>query len=51
VAKNAKEVVISREVCSFNEMGDIRLCFDWDKGTSHRDMKNDKNEWYKVGDE
>jgi hypothetical protein len=51
VVKDMKEVVISREVCSFNAQGDIRVCFDWDKLTTHRDMKDVKGEWYKVGDE
>jgi hypothetical protein len=51
VVKDAKEVLISREVCSFNEMGDVRLCYYWDKNTSHRDMQNAKGEWHKVSDD
>jgi hypothetical protein len=49
--KDMNDTVIIREVCSFNDMGDIRLCFDWDRNTTHRDMKNAKGEWYKVADE
>jgi hypothetical protein len=51
VVKDMNDTMIMREVCSFNDTGDIRLCFDWDKNTSHRDMKNAKGEWYKVADE
>lgn len=51
VVKDMNDTLVSREVCSFNEPGDIRLCFDWDKHTSHRDMQNAKGEWYKVADE
>jgi hypothetical protein len=51
VAKDMNEEVVSREVCSFNAQGDIRVCFDWDKLTTHRDMKDVKGEWYKIGDE
>jgi hypothetical protein len=51
VVKDMNETVITREVCSFNEMGDIRVCYDWDSTTSHRDMKNTQGEWYKVADE
>jgi hypothetical protein len=43
--------IIERELCSFNRHGDVRTCFDWDKNTSHRDMKNAKGDWYKVSDE
>ena len=51
VVKDMKEVTISREICSFNAQSDIRVCVDWDKGTTHRDMKNSKGEWYKIADE
>jgi hypothetical protein len=51
VIKDMNDNLILREVCSFNDMGDIRLCFDWDKTTTHRDMKNAKGEWYKIADE
>lgn len=48
---NAEGKIISRELCSFNKFGDVRTCVDWDTGASHRDMKNNKGEWYKVGDQ
>jgi hypothetical protein len=51
VAKDVKDNLVSREVCSFNTPQDIRLCLNWDSGKSHRDMKDDKGEWYKVGDD
>lgn len=51
VVKDMNDALLTREICSFNETGDIRICSDWDKGTTHRDMKNVKGEWYKVADE
>ena len=30
---------------------DVRTCLDWDTGASHRDMKDGKEDWYKVADE
>jgi hypothetical protein len=36
---------------SNNELDDVRLCLDWDTGTSIREMKNDRGEWLKVGNE
>jgi hypothetical protein len=51
VTKDAKDNIVSREVCSFNDMKDVRLCADWDKKTTHRDMQNTKGEWSKVSDD
>lgn len=51
VTKDMKENIVSRESCSFNVTGDIRLCVDWDKVTMHRDMKNGNGEWFKVSDD
>ncbi|MET4207726.1 hypothetical protein [Bradyrhizobium sp. LA2.1] len=51
VVKDMKEAILSREICSFNVQGDIRVCFDWDKVSTHRDMKDNKGDWYKVADE
>jgi hypothetical protein len=48
--KDLNEAVVSREVCAFNQQHDIRVCKDWDKATTHRDMKNAKGEWYKIAD-
>jgi hypothetical protein len=31
VTKDAKEIVLSREICSFNSSNDVRICVDWDK--------------------
>jgi hypothetical protein len=50
VTENLDGKIIQREVCTFNSFGDIRVCFDWDKGTTHRDMKNRNGEWYGVAD-
>jgi hypothetical protein len=51
VIKDMNDKITSREVCSFNDTGDIRKCTDWDSGSTHRDMKDTKGEWYKVADE
>ena len=51
VVKDMNDVIVTREVCSFNATSDIRVCFDWDRNTTHRDMKNAQGEWYKVADE
>jgi len=24
-----------REMCEFNQFGDVRICIDWDRGTTH----------------
>ena len=42
---------IRRESCQFNEFKDVRTCLNWDDGTSHRDMKNAKGDWYQIADE
>jgi hypothetical protein len=39
-----------RELCSFNAQGDIRLCFNWDTGEKHRDMKKYNGDWYQIDD-
>ncbi len=39
---------VSREMCVFNEFGDIRTCFDFDSGRAHRDMKNAEGQWVGV---
>jgi hypothetical protein len=51
VIKDMNDKITSREVCSFNDTGDIRKCTDWDSGSTHRDMKDTKGEWYNVADE
>jgi len=51
VVKEMNDKIISREVCTFNDTADIRTCFDWDNGSTHRDMKDTKGDWYKVADE
>ena len=51
VVKDMNDKIIRREICSFNKSLDIRKCFDWDDGTSHRDMKDANGSWYKVADE
>ena len=51
VIKDMNDKIISREVCSFNDSGDIRKCFNWDDGSIHRDMKDTNGNWYKVAEE
>jgi hypothetical protein len=49
--EDLKGKIVEREICNFNKPGDVRTCLNWDKGTSHRDMKDPKGDWYKVSDE
>ncbi len=51
VTKDMNDKIISREICSFNDSVDIRKCFNWDDGSTRRDMKDTKGNWYKVADE
>lgn len=60
--KNGREVLIrksedmngrmvSRDLCTFNEHSDVRVCTDWDTNAKSRAMKNAEGNWYKVADE
>jgi len=51
ITKDAKDNVVSRETCTFNATNDIRVCLDWDRGVTRRDMKNGNGDWYKVSDD
>ena len=51
VTENLDGKIVRREVCSFNSHSDVRSCLDWDKGTTHRDMKNASGEWEKVSED
>jgi len=51
VTRDLNDKIIRREACTFNATNDIRLCLDWDRNTSRRDMKNAKGDWYKVSDD
>lgn len=42
--------VYKRELCTFNSFGDVRHCVDWDDGSTHRDMKDNRGEWNKIAD-
>jgi hypothetical protein len=39
---------IARDFCEFNDFGDIRTCFDWDKGSKSVQMKNAQGQWIEV---
>lgn len=41
--------VTTREVCQFNEFGDVRFCVDWDNGKTHKDMKDSNGNWSEIG--
>lgn len=43
--------VIVREACTLNDFKDVRICFDWDTGISHRDMKDSSGTWSKIADQ
>jgi hypothetical protein len=49
-AENIDGTIVSREVCSFNDFGDVRKCVDWDKATIHTDMKDSAGNWHLVDD-
>lgn len=51
VVKDMNDKILRREICSFNDSIDIRKCFDWDDGTTHRDMKDANGNWHKIADE
>ena len=48
--QNLDGKIIQRELCTFNNFGDIRSCLDWDTKATHRDMKDAKGVWSKVAD-
>ena len=48
--RNLAGKTIERELCTFNNFGDIRSCLDWDTNVTHRDMKDAKGVWTKVSD-
>jgi hypothetical protein len=43
--------LVRRDICRFNQFGDVRVCTDWDTGTTSREMKDGSGNWYKVGNE
>jgi hypothetical protein len=51
IGEDATGKFIGRDVCTFNEFSDVRVCIDWDTGTTIREMKNSSGQWYKVGNE
>jgi hypothetical protein len=48
VTDDMNDKMLRREVCSFNESHDVRLCVNWDTGQAHRDMKNKHGDWYQI---
>ena len=48
VTENLDGVLIRREVCEFNQFGDIRTCLNWDTKEIHKDMKDAKGNWSEV---
>jgi hypothetical protein len=46
--ENLDGKIIERELCTFNDFGDVRTCMDWDTKETHRDMKDTKGIWTKV---
>jgi hypothetical protein len=39
---------IEREICEFNQFGDVRSCLNWDTGVTTKGMKNEKGDWISV---
>ncbi|WP_213737078.1 ATP-dependent Clp protease proteolytic subunit [Bradyrhizobium sp. dw_411] len=46
--ENLDGKIVERELCTFNDFGDVRTCMDWDSKETHRDMKDTKGVWTKV---
>jgi hypothetical protein len=51
VTEDMNGKMLRREICSFNNYGDVRTCTDWETGASHRDMKDKNGDWQSVGGE
>ncbi|HEY8096253.1 MAG TPA: hypothetical protein VIE65_09235 [Methylobacter sp.] len=49
--EDANGKIIAREICGFNQFGDVRVCTDFDRGTSRRDMKDANGTWSKIADQ
>ncbi len=49
-AEDSSGKLIAREICEFNQFGDVRLCEDFDRNTTHRDMKDANGNWAKIDD-
>lgn len=45
--ENVQGTIIERELCAFNDFGDIRTCMDFDSKLSHRDMKGQQGRMVK----
>jgi hypothetical protein len=50
-AEDSNGKLIARELCEFNQFGDVRTCVDWDRGTTHQDMKDANGNWSKIADQ
>ena len=48
VSKDPDERIVSRDLCTFNDFGDVRECLDWDKQSTSKDMKNSAGEWVRI---
>jgi hypothetical protein len=49
-AEDATGKTVRRDICEFNSFGDVRKCVDFDTGETIQEMKNDRQEWIKIGD-
>lgn len=48
--ENVSGQIIERQICDFNDFIDIRSCFDWDRMSTTKEMKDIKGEWRLVPD-
>jgi hypothetical protein len=46
--ENLDGKIVEREICTYNDFGDVRSCVNWDTSETHRDMKDSKGAWTKV---
>jgi hypothetical protein len=50
VAEDVNEKIVSRDICTFNDFGDVRSCIDWDTGVQLKEMKNAAGNWYAINE-
>ena len=49
--ENSNGKLLAHELCEFNQFEDVRLCVDWEPGTSRREMKDANGNWQKIADQ
>jgi hypothetical protein len=47
-AEDSDGKIFSRDLCSFNEFGDVRTCLNWDGGKLTKEMKGTDGKWVYI---